>query len=215
MSGMKTYSSYAVLCELSRREFRKKLALFPEEMRPYVVLAAGVIGAELAKRSGETPEAVVRDGREFASDLLEIADPGQDESFRNVLETYLVETLKDELRYNCPNCANFHNCLDMEDLPVGSLFRRRTAGEETDELRKEIAFQVDRVLQRTPHIDTDSAQTQCKDFRHQYSADALGEVFGRYAGIAAGLQDAFGIDYRKVQQQMILLNMDFCRKSGG
>jgi len=213
MSDTKAYSSYAVLCELSNREFKRKLGIFPAEMRHYVILAAGIVGAELAKRTEETPEAVAEDGKEFVSELLGIVGPGQDDAFGAILEKYLIETIKDELRYNCPNCTNFNACLDMENLPVGPLFRRRTEGEETEELRKEIALQIDRALQRAPHIDTDRAHRLCKDFRHQCSATTLGEVFGRYADIAADLQNTYGIDYKRIQQEMILINMEFYEKS--
>src|SRR3990172_3091363 len=103
MPDTKTYSSFAVLYELNNREFKRKLGLFPAELRYYVVLANSIIGAENAKRVEETPEAVVEDGREFVSKLLEVAAPEQDDAFRDILETYLIETMKDELRYCCPN----------------------------------------------------------------------------------------------------------------
>ncbi|MBI5640817.1 MAG: hypothetical protein HZA17_10355 [Nitrospirae bacterium] len=214
MADNSIYSSYAILCELSSREFRRKLSLFPEEMRYYVILAGSMIGSENAKRVKETPEAVVEDGRDFVSELLEMARPGEDDAFREILETYLIETLKDELRFCCPNCSNFNACLDLEKLSVGDLFKRRAGGEETDELKKEIALQVAAALSSTPYIDTDKAHILCGDFRHQCQASGIGEVFGRYADIAAELRDSFGIDYKRIQKAMISVNMDFYEKSG-
>jgi hypothetical protein len=213
MPDLRKYSSYAIMYELNSREFRKKLGLFPEELRYYVILANSIIGAENAKRVEGTPPAVVRDGEEFVEKLLGMVDPERDAAFREVLETYLVETMKDELRCYCPNCARFEECLDIGNLAVGGLFARRVKGEETAELKQEIVRQVDAALQRTPHLDTDMAHRLCEKFCHQYSAAGMGEVFGRYAEIAAVLRDSFGIDYRKIQQEMVLLNMEFCEKT--
>jgi len=42
-----------------------------------------------------------------------------------VLGKYLLETLKDELKFCCLNCRFFDRCLDMENLSVGELFLRR------------------------------------------------------------------------------------------
>ncbi len=198
--------------ELNNRELRNKLALFPEELRYYVILANSIIGAENAKRVAGTPTAVVRDGEEFVAKLLSMFDPEKDAVFRDVLETYLVETMKDELRSFCPNCASFEECLDIDKLTVGDLFERRANGEETEELKQEIVRQIDAALSRTPYVHTDKAHLFCADFRHQYSASGIGEVFGRYAEISAVLRDSFGIDYRKVQQKMVLLNIEFCEK---
>ncbi len=208
-----TYSSLAVLYELSGREFKKKLDMFPAEMRYYVVLANSILGSENAKRLKETPESVVENSQEFVSKLMGIGSPGQDDAFREVLETYLVETMRDELRYCCSNCAEFNRCLDIENLTVGKLFKRRANGEDTDDLKKETALQIENALKRTPYIETDSAHKLCKDFRHQYSATGLGDVFCRYSGIAAELRDSFGIDYKKIQQAMIALNMEFFKKA--
>ncbi|MDA8241253.1 MAG: hypothetical protein M0Z67_12905 [Nitrospiraceae bacterium] len=213
MPDLRKYSSYAIMYELNNREFRKKLGLFPEELRYYVILANSIIGAENAKRVEGTPGAVIKDGEEFVARLLGMMDPGQDAAFREVLETYLVETMKDELRCCCPNCACFEECLDIGNLAVGGLFERRANGEETEELKKEIALQVAAAFERTPHVDTDSAHRLCENFRHQYSASGIGEVFGRYTEIAAVLRDTFGIDYRKIQQEMVLLNMEFCERN--
>jgi len=207
------YGSYAVLQELSRREFRKKLGLFPDEQRHYVILAASIIGAENAKRVEETPAAVVKDGKDFATEMLNIVGPGQDEAFRAVLEIYLIETIKDELRFCCANCLNFNKCIDLENLSVGKLFRAQSEGQDSDELRKKIADQVNEALQRTPYLETESAHTLCMDFSHQYTTSSIGSVFNRYADIAAGLQHSHGIDYRRIQQEIISLNMDFYAKS--
>jgi hypothetical protein len=208
----RSYAAYAVMCELNRRELRKRLALFPDEQRYLAVIASGIIGAENARRMEETPAAVVEDGASFVEKLLGIADQGQDDAFRHVLETCMVETMKDELRYCCSNCVNFRACLDMEHMPIGDLFRRRAEGEDTDDLKKETARYINEALQRTPHIDSDRAHLLCGDFRHQYTATAIGEVFNRYADIAAGLQNTYGIDYRKIQAEMVRINMDFFEK---
>jgi hypothetical protein len=215
MSETKTYSFFAVSYELNKREFRRKVGLFPEEMRYYVILANSIIGAENAKRVAETPEAVVEDSREFVEKLLSMVSPGGDDGFREVAETYLIETMKDELRFSCPNCENFGKCLDLEKLTVGLLFKRRASGEETEEIRMEIALQVDQALKNTPYIETDMAHELCKDFRHQYRASSVGEVFGRYSDIAAELHKSFGLDYGKIQKKMIEINMEFCEKNGG
>ncbi|MEJ2683444.1 MAG: hypothetical protein P8Z71_03485 [Candidatus Sulfobium sp.] len=216
MSETGTYSFFAVSYELNKREFRRKLGLFPEEMRYYVILANSVIGSENAKRLAETPEAVVEDSAEFVSKLLSMVGPAEDhDGFREVAETYLIETIRDELRYSCQNCENFGKCLDLENLTVGLLFKRRANGEETDRIKKEITLQVDKALKRTPYIDTDVAHELCKDFRHQYRVSTIGEVFGRYSDIALELQRSFGLDYGKIQKRMIEINMEFCEKCAG
>jgi hypothetical protein len=215
MSEIKKYSFFAVSYELNKRELRRKLDLFPEEMRYYVILANSIIGSENAKRVAETPEAVVENSREFVERLLSLVNPETDDGFREVAETYLIETIKDELRFSCPNCENFSKCLDLENLTLGLLFKRRANGEETEELKKDIALQVDQALKRARHIDTDMAHELCKDFRHQYRASGIGEVFGRYSDIAAELHRLFGLDYRKIQKEMIEINMEFCEKSRG
>jgi len=213
MSDAGIYSAYAVLSELNAREFKRKIALFPEEQRYYVVLAGSIIGAANAARLGETPEAVVKDGEEFSSKLLEITDPADNEAFREVLEACLIETIKDELSCCCQNCRGFNSCIDMENLEVGQLFRRRAHGEETPALKAEIALQVAAALKNTPYTDTDIADRLCGRFTHQYSLSGVGQVFGRYAEIAAELQRRFGIDYLKIQQAIIRLNMDFAERN--
>jgi hypothetical protein len=212
MQDNRTYAAYAVMCELNSREFRKRLSLFPDEQHYLVVLASGIIGAENARRVEETPAAVVEDGKSFVEELLGVADQGQDDAFRHVLETCLVLTMQDELRYCCSNCRNFHACLDMDHLPIGDLFRRRAEGEDTDELKKETVRFIGEALLRTPYIDTDSAHLLCGVFRHQYQPTTIGEVFNRYADIAAGLQHTYGVDYRKIQAEMVRINMDFAEK---
>ncbi|MBI5633383.1 MAG: hypothetical protein HZA15_07900 [Nitrospirae bacterium] len=213
MDELKRYASYAVLQELNRREFRRKLALFPPELRHFVILSAGIIGAGNAKRVEGTPEAVVKDGEAFAAEILGLLNPGQDEEFRSILETCLIETIKDELRLCCSNCSKFDACIDLENLPVGHLFKERTEGQGSDELKREIALRIDQALQKTPHLETDNANILCRDFSHQYTASAIGSVFNRYADIAAELQHSFGLDYRKIQMEMISLNMEFCAKN--
>ncbi|HYQ47627.1 MAG TPA: hypothetical protein VEP69_01050, partial [Thermodesulfovibrionales bacterium] len=70
MQDNRTYASYAVMCELNNREFRRRLVRFPDEQRYYVVLATGIVGAQNARRIEETPAAVVNDGDAFVGKLL-------------------------------------------------------------------------------------------------------------------------------------------------
>ena len=212
MTDKKVYSIYAVLCELNDREFRKRLDIYPAELRFYVVLANSIIGLENARRVEETPEAVVKDAEEFVLKLLTMANPGDDGAFRDVLETYLLETMKGELRYCCDNCANFISCLDLGNSPLGDLFERRVNGEDTAMIREEIAFHVANALKNALYLETDRAHVLCRDFRHQYSDSNVGLVFGRYSDIAMELQNSFGIDYRKIQKAMIAINMEFCER---
>ena len=213
MSGKRTYSLLAVLNELNDREFRRKLALVPAELRYYVMLGNAIVGAETSKRVQETPDAVVKSGGAFVSDMLHISAPHNDESFKEILEACLVETLKYELRFSCMNCRKFNECIDLENLSVGDLFERRVSGEETQELKDEISAHVSTALCRTPYLGVDDAHNQCKDFVHQYNAGSLGEVFGRYSDIAAALQREYGIDYGTVLRRMVAVNMDYCEKS--
>lgn len=187
--------------------------MFPEDLRYYAILAGSIIGSENSKRIKEAPKGIIEDGEAFVSKLLELKGPEKDGVFREILETYLIETLKDELRFCCPNCLNFNKCLGIENLSVGELFKRRANGEETDEIKRDIKIQIENALQKTPHINTDEAHKLCKDFIHQYNTSNIGEVFGRYADIAAKLQNDYGIDYRKIQQQMVSINMEFYEKS--
>lgn len=187
--------------------------MFPEDLRYYVILAGSVIGSENSKRIKEAPEGIIEDGEEFVSKLLKLKSPEKDGAFREILETYLIETLKDELRFCCPNCLNFNKCLGIENLSVGELFKRRANGEETDEIKRDIKIQIENALQKTPYINTDEAHKLCRDFIHQYNTSDIGEVFGRYADIAAKLQNYYGIDYKKIQQQMVSINMKFYEKS--
>ena len=212
MTDKKVYSTYAVFCELNDREFRKRLDIYPAELRFYVVLANSIIGLENARRVEETPEAVVKDAEEFVSKLLAMANPGDDGAFRDVLETYLLETMKGELRYCCDSCANFNSCLDLGNSPVGDLFERRVNGEDTAMIREEIALHVANALKNAPYLETDRAHILCRDFRHQYSDSNVGLVFGRYSDIAMELQNSFGLDYRKIQKAMIAINMEFCER---
>ena len=212
MQDNRAYATYAVMCELNSREFKKRLSLFPEDQRYQIVLASSRIGGQNAGRMEETHATVVSDAYEFVEKLLGLAGQEQDEVFKGVLEACLIETINDELRYCCSNCANFSACLEMENVPIGNLFRRRTDGEDTEALKKEIACCIDQALQRTPHLDSDNAHLLCGKFRHQYPATASGEIFNRYADIAAELQHSYGINYRKIQQEMIRVNMDFVEK---
>jgi len=213
MTGNITYSLLAILRELNDREFRKKLALFPEDQRYHVVLAGGIVGAEVSKRIQETPESVVEEAGAFVSDMLNIAPPGEDQTFKGILEAYLVATLKDELRFCCMNCRQFEKCLDVGHLQVGELFQRRVNGEETQQLKDAISAQITNALCGTPYLDVEDAHKQCREFLHQYNDSTIGEVFGRYSDIAATLQQKYGINRGTVLHQMVSINMEFCEKS--
>ncbi len=207
-----TFATYALLREVNGREFRRKLDLFPEELRYYVILANSIIGAANAKRVKETPHAVAQDGEEFVSKLLSMINPEKDEKFREVLETYLIETMKDELRFCCANCALFSECAGLGHTSLGALFKRQVQGEDTPALKKEISREVEKALEKTPYLDSEEADGLCKNFSHQYRSSALGEFFGRYSDIAAELRNSYGIDYRKIQREMVALNLAFCEK---
>ena len=202
----------AVLHETNRREFKNKLSLFPEDLRYFATVARSIIGAENARRIRETPAGVTENSEEFVAKLLEITSCEDNASFREVLETYLIETLKDELKFCCLNCIRFNSCLDIGNLSVGGLFLRRVHGEETDELREAISCEVEKALQNTPYVATDEAHRLCKDFIHQYNVSNVGEVFGRYADIAVTLQSQYGLDYKKFLQNMVSVNMAFFEK---
>jgi len=202
----------AVLHEINRREFKKKLAGFPEDLHYFVTVASSIIGAENAKRIRETPAGVTENSEEFVAKLLEITSFEDNASFREVLETYLVETLKDELKFCCLNCMRLNSCLAVENLSVGELFLRRVHGEETKELRDAISCEVEKALQNTPYVASDEANRLCKDFIHQYNVSNVGEVFGRYADIAVALQSQYGLDYKKFLQDMVSVNMTFFEK---
>ncbi len=215
MSETFAYSIYAILHELNGREFKKKLSNYPEEMHYLVILANSIIGAENARRISETPEAVVKDSSEFVSKLLNVTDPEHKETLKEILEEFLIETLKDELRFCCPNCVNFNRCLDIKNLTLGELFRKRVEGEESDELKSEISSLIDKALENTPFLSSNDANDQCKDFIHQYGVSSLGNVIGRYRDIASELKEKYYIDYNGMQQKMIDINLVFCRKIEG
>lgn len=216
MSDLKRFTDLAIAYELSDRDFRRKLALLPEDLRYYAVLANGIIGAENARRVGEAPSEVTAESDGFVSRLLEIiSSPEKDEVFRQVLESCLIETLKDELRFSCANCGRFSACLDNDSLSVGALFLRRVQGEETEELKREIRSQIAIALQKTPFADSEEAHLLCRNFVHAYTIGSVGLLFGRYAEIALFLANDFGIDYRKIQQQLVSLNLQFCEKNAG
>ena len=213
MTDNKHYSLLAILREINKIELRRKLDLFPEDLRYYATVASSIVGAENAKRIRETPSGVSENSEEFVSKLLELTSFEDSASFSEVLEKYLIETLKDELKFCCLNCTLFDRCLDIENLPVGELFLRRVNGEETTEIREEISREVEKALHNTPYVATDEAHRLCKDFLHQYNASNVGEAFGRYANIALYLQEQFGLDYKKFLQQMVSVNMTFFEKS--
>lgn len=216
MADEKTLTHLAILYELSGREFRRKLSLFPAELHSHVILAASIIGAENSKRVEETPPEVAESSGELAAQMLKAAPPGgADDSLKTVLETCLIETLKDELRFNCLNCRGFSGCLGTENQAVGQLFSRRVQGEETEELRNQIRSLVNTALEKTPYADTDDAHLLCTRFSHTHSSATVAELFGRYASIAAMLRQGFGIDYQSIQQRMISLNLEFCKRSNG
>jgi hypothetical protein len=213
MSDNKQYALLAVLHEINRRELKNKLKLFPEDLRYYATVASGIVGAENAKRIRETPAGVSENSEEFVSKLLELTSFEDIDSFREVLGKYLIETLKDELKFCCLNCTFFDRCLDMENLSVGELFLRRVKGEETAEIRQDILREIEKALRNTPYVLTDEAHRLCRDFLHQYDVSNVGEVFGRYSSIALSLQKQFGLDYKKFLQQMVSVNMTFFEKS--
>src|SRR5512141_1012987 len=197
MADNKLYSLLAVLHEVNRRELKNKLALFSEDLHYYVTVSSSIVGAENSKRISETPAGVTENSEEFVSKLLEITNFEDKDSFREVLGTYLLETLKDELKFNCLNCISFERCLDISNLSVGEIFLRRVHGEETPELREEITREVDNALRHTPYFEGNEAHRVCKDFTHQYNASNIAEIFGRYKEIAMALQKQYGLDYKK------------------
>lgn len=206
-------SFLAILHELNNREFKRKVALFPEELRFYVTLAGGITGLESSRRTEGTPAAVIRDAESFVSKLLQIIDPRQDDAFRAVLEAYLLETIKDELRNSCVNCRNFSRCLDVGSLAVGELFRRRINGEESEKLKTEIRLQVDEALRKTPFVESDEAHRHCTGFAHQHTPSNIGDLFGRYMEIACVLHENFGTDTRRILNEMVSLNLSFCAQT--
>ena len=207
------YSLLAILHEINGRELKNRLALFPEDLHYFVTLASGIVGAENAKRIKETPAGVTENSEEFVSKLLEITSCEDSDAFRDVLGTYLVETLKSELAFCCLNCALFERCLNVEHLSVGELFKRRVYGDETVELRDKISREVEKALQNTRYLNNSEAHRLCRGFVHQYNVSNVGEVFGRYADIALGLQKKYGLDYRKFLGQIVSLNMSFFEAS--
>lgn len=209
----KTFSLLAVLKEINDREFRNRLHDFPEKFHYYAVLAAGIIGAENSKRISETPSGVAEQSDAFIENLLNVTPVDDDKAFRELLEVYIIKTLESELRFSCVNCRNFEQCLDAENLSVGQLFKKRVYGDETAETRKEITLQVEKALRNTPYTDSDDAHLLCDRFKHQYTASNIGDLFGRYASIASGLSEKFGIDYRAFQQQIIEINTSFLKKT--
>jgi len=213
MSDNKQYALLAVLHEINRRELKNKLKLFPEDLRYYATVASGIVGTENAKRIRETPAGVSENSEEFVSKLLELTSFEDIDSFREVLGKYLIETLKDELKFCCLNCTFFDRCLDMENLSVGELFLRRVKGEETAKIRQDILREIEKALRNTPYVLTDEAHRLCRDFLHHYDVSNVGEVFGRYSSIALSLKKQFGLDYKKFLQQMVSVNMNFFEKS--
>ncbi|HMK42910.1 MAG TPA: hypothetical protein VK445_02105 [Dissulfurispiraceae bacterium] len=209
MSDTEYFAEMAVLLELNGRDSRRKLDLFPEDTRYFAMLAGSIVGAELAQRLEEVPEAVAQQSSAFTQRLLELTSPGDDGTFQGILETYLIETLKDELRFCCANCKKFKTCLALDSEEVGDLFRQRTLGDESAELKRRLSDIVNDAFVRTPYLAVEIADELCDRFIHQYTARDIGGVFGRYADIAASLQAQYGVNYRKIQDEMIRINMDF------
>lgn len=216
MIDKQTFANLAILYELNKIEFERKLALYPETLRYYVLLASSIIGTENSKRLNEMPQELIHNNEEFVRKMLELSSITPDDAFRGILENYLIETLKDELRFNCLNCKEFRNCLDIKNQEeIGELFYRRVQGEETEELKREIRDKIYDIFKKIPYINTDNAAKMCLNFVHNYSCESIGQVFGRYADIAVALRGDFGIDYAKIQQSIIALNMEFYEKSKG
>jgi hypothetical protein len=206
-------SLLAILHELNDREFKRKLALYPAELRFYVILAGGIVGLENSRRTDGTPEAVIRDAEGFVAKLLVMIDPQRDTAFKIVLEAYFLEMIRDELRKSCANCRNFGKCLDVENLRVGEPFLRRINGEESEELKIEIRLQVGEALKKTPHVESDEAHRHCTQFAHQYTPSNIGRLFGRYTEIATALGESFGTDTRRLLNEMVSLNLSFCEQA--
>jgi len=209
MADIKLYSFLAVLHEINRRELKKKLALFPEDLHYYATLASGVVGAENAKRLQETPAGVTENSEEFVAKLLEVMSVEDSAAFSEVLGTLLLESLKDELKFCCLNCSFFDRCIDIENLSVGELFLRRVNGEETAQLKAEITREVDKALLRTPYVESHEAHTLCRDFIHQYNTSNIADIIGRYTEIAMSLRSDYGLDYAKFLQSVASINMAF------
>jgi hypothetical protein len=209
----KFYSLLAVLQEINRKELKKKLGLFPEELHYYVTAAIGIIGSENSKRMKETPEGVRENSEEFISKLLEFISIDESQLFSEALGTCLIQTLRDELKFCCVNCTNFEHCLEVDNLTVGNLFLKLTKGEETPEIREKIAREVEAALRKTPHFESEEADRLCDRFSHQYRAGNVGEIFGRYGDIALALYNRYGMDYRKFLQDTVSLNMEFMEKN--
>lgn len=208
-----SYSQLAVLMELNDRESRRKRELFPEELRYFAMLAGSIVGAELAQRVAETPDAVIQQSASFVRHLTELAPPADDGVFQEILATYLIETLKDELRFCCANCRSFDACVDTANLAVGDLFRRRAEGDDSEELKAEMRQQIEAALERTPYLNVEIADELCPHFVHTCTPAAIGTVISRYASIAAALRDAYGIDYRMVQSQLVEINLAFAERT--
>lgn len=209
MTTRYSYTQLALMYELNSRESLRKQALFPEEMRYFAMLAGSIVGAELAKRVQETPEAIVKQSESFVSHLTNLATPGDDRVFQSILETWLIETLKDELRFCCANCRQFDTCLDTQHLTLGDLFRRRAEGEDTDELKAEIQSQIEAALKKAPYLQTEIADELCPHFVHTCTPSAISSVISRYASIASTLRETYPIDYRKILAQLVEINLEF------
>jgi len=207
------FSELAMLYELNKRCSFKRLAAFSDDQKYFVMLAMSIVGAQNAKRVKETPQAVVDDSEGFVSKLLSLADAKSDDRFRHVLQACLLESLRDELRFNCTNCLNFNKCIGIESLSVGELFMKRVNGDESESLRKEISIAVEEALKKTPYAESEDAHKHCSRFEHNYSSSSVADVFGRYAEIAAELKHEYNINYSEVQAAMLQLNMDFYEKS--
>jgi hypothetical protein len=212
MQDNKVYTQLAVNYELNDRDLKKKMAAFGEELRYYVLLAASIIGIENSKRVKDTPCGVTENSEEFVSDLMGLTSFEPDDTFRVVLENCLIETMRDELSFNCLNCVNFERCLNAETLSVGELFCSRINGKDTEDIRNEIKKQINSALKNTPFADSQEAHLLCKDFVHQRNKSSATEVFTRYRDIAASLSNEYGINYSKIQQKIVELNMDFYEK---
>ncbi len=197
------------MCELSSREFRQKLLLFPDEQRHLAVLACSMVGAENARRLEEAPPGVVAQGGDFVEQMLGLTEAAQDKDFPAVLERCLIEALADELRFSCANCVSFIACLNLDASELGALFRQRVEGDRSDELRQRTDLLVNQALECTPHLADGDAHLRCPRFRHTCSPSTIGAVFNRYADIAAQLAETYGISYRNFQTELIRTNMEF------
>jgi len=112
----------AILHEINKREFKKQALQISGGTPLFCNGGKQHHRSENAKRIRETPAGVTENSEAFVAKLLEITSFEESDAFREVLETCLVETLKDELKFCCLNCTRLNNCLDVEIFRSGNSF---------------------------------------------------------------------------------------------